>query len=184
MARMRGICKVEGCEKPVRARGLCGGHYARFRVGRPIDSPIRQWNSARGCKIANCNGIHEGLGYCDLHYQRFKSGRDLEGPVAVRSPRRPGEWGNWLTTKDGYRYRIRTIDGVQEKQLQHRLVMSEMIGRELLPEENVHHLNGVRDDNRPENLELWNTSQPAGQRIEDKVSWAHHILDLYEVSHW
>jgi hypothetical protein len=40
-------------------------------------------------------------------------------------------------------------------------------------------MNGVRDDNRPENLELWSKSQPAGQRVADKVSWALEILKLY-----
>lgn len=65
------------------------------------------------------------------------------------------------------------------KILQHVLVMSDMLGRPLVEGENVHHKNGVRDDNRPENLEIWNTSQPSGQRIEDKVQYALEILALY-----
>jgi hypothetical protein len=65
---------------------------------------------------------------------------------------------------------------------EHILIMSRMLGRPLLPHENVHHKNGCRSDNRPQNLELWSRRQPPGQRVGDKVQWAKEILALYEPS--
>jgi HNH endonuclease len=85
--------------------------------------------------------------------------------------------GKVSINRDGYRM----LHIGRKWVLEHRVIMAEYIGRPLTKEENVHHKNGDRLDNRIENLELWSVKQPPGQRIEDKVQYAQEILELYPV---
>jgi hypothetical protein len=85
--------------------------------------------------------------------------------------------GGRSTRKDGYVTVY--VPGNKNHRYEHILVKEAELGRSLLPHENVHHKNGNRQDNRIENLELWSSSQPAGQRVEDKLAWAEEILELY-----
>lgn len=55
---------------------------------------------------------------------------------------------------------------------EHRAIMAIKIGRPLLPHEIVHHINGVRDDNRPENLEIFSTTN---------VYNKHHCCGIREI---
>jgi hypothetical protein len=121
------------------------------------------------------------LDLCGLHYQRSRSkNSNINRPV--RSYSRIGDWTEWKLNHQGYMLSTRSIDGKAEYRLQHRWAMEQKLGRSLFDAENVHHINGDRTDNRFENLELWNTKQPCGQRVEDKIVWAKELLAEYGYS--
>jgi len=132
---------------------------------RTCDKISRSANKT-ACRIDGCNKISSTKGLCSAHYKRQRLGKDMTTPVAVVAPK-----GGGYTDTEGYR-RI-------GKQKVHRMVMEQILGRKLLPHENVHHKNGDRQDNAPDNLELWVNHQPKGARVEDQVKHALKILQTY-----
>ncbi len=106
---------------------------------------------------------------------RKQRGSDLNAPI--RKPK------GWRKTSTGYILTYKSNhpnSNVNGCIFQHTFVMSEFLKRPLTIDENVHHINGIRDDNRIENLELWSKSQPCGQRVSDKIKWAKEILNKYK----
>lgn len=173
------VCTIEGCDNPKKAKGLCSKHKQRAdRWGSPEGfAPKRERVMQDTCKIITqedrqCKKPKWAKGMCQMHYRRVK----LYGDPFARELGRKGKPKTYKYVAAPKHPNSDTKGWIAE----HRLVMSEFLGRPLMPKENVHHLNGNRKDNRLENLELWNTSQPPGQRAKDKVKWAKEILALYE----
>lgn len=165
--RGRKVCSVDGCDKYVHAYGLCSMHHRRKK--RTGDPTGRVYDPDRGCAVDGCNGKHLAKGFCQQHYEAFRKHGDPLHEVKRRL-------GLGHVTKNGYRQI--SVNG--QPVLEHRHVMQQVIGRSLHSHETVHHVNGDRLDNRPENLELWSSSQPPGQRVDDKVAWAIELLKLYK----
>lgn len=151
-----------GCDEQVKeGRRFRRGHNAK-RECAPLEPP----NPSGLCQCG-CGEMTPVAASNDRRYGRKKGQptRFIRGHSSrTHTGDRSSQWkGGRIVTDQGY-VKVR-VDGAYV--YEHRVVMGHLLGRPMLPSEQVHHLNGIRSDNRAENLELWVRSQPSGVRVGD-----------------
>ena len=160
------------CEKPfvIRVSGVRKKHrqYQSRRYCDPCVSELRGAPRTRRAQEAGGTMSRRVTkhGYVEINvgYQLAVPGEPMVGPN-----------GKIVTPeiKNGYVY----LGRVRE----HRWVMEQVLGRPLRDDEIVHHKNGNRQDNRPENLEVWLLAKNhKGQRPEDLLAHALDVLLRYD----
>ena len=181
IGRARRTCSVPDCGRPCDGRGLCHGHYQRWQRTGDVeeDIPLGRRRQPELCTASDCTRPAKAKGLCAPHCKRAVKYGDVQADRPIRSATGAGglSHGYWkIPVPTHERHLTNGATAIAE----HRLVMARHLGRPLGPGEVVHHINGNRTDNRIENLELWSTVQPKGQRVEDKVAYALELLRRYQ----
>ena len=174
-------CAVNGCGRAAVTRGWCHGHYLRWsrtgdvRADVPLVRPQQD-----GCAIDACDRGRHSAQYCRSHYKRWQLYGDplAGGPVREHTGGGSVSHGYWyVPVPPALRH---LVPPGRTKDFEHRLVMAAALGRPLTEDEVVHHRSGDRLDNSLQNLELWTTAQPKGQRVVDRLAHAWSLILRYD----
>jgi hypothetical protein len=188
----RSVCDIVGCDRFVNSNGLCSMHVRRLAKNGDLEARSRGRRTQFACSVDGCEGQAIARHLCGKHYARWKTHGDptvnRRGKAAFRATL---DWRNvddvrrmcWGQQGSGYRGAIWPEHPSASPKgyiSEHSAVMCAVLGRPLLKGESVHHRNGVRHDNRPENLELWASAHRPGQRVTDLIADAHELLERYK----
>lgn len=120
------------------------------------------------CSAHGCERKHFAKGFCQCHYARNKYGREIDAPILDKDKRgenNPKWRGGEISDGHGrvlvYSPHHPNPSYCGTHVYRYRLVVEAAIGRHLVKGEIVHHKNGIKDDDRLENLELMTQSQHA-----------------------
>jgi hypothetical protein len=154
---------------------LTGQKINRFTVIKPVRiGGKKKWEC-----LCDCGNIKYHL-FHDLSSRKVKScgcyGKETARNRMLGDNNFGWKGGNGFKNSRGY---IEIKHGLNRGKLQHRVVYEEYYNVKLQPSQSIHHINGDRADNRIENLELWDKSQPYGQRVEDKIKFYKKLYEQY-----
>lgn len=162
---MFGDCRISRGQK--RYWVFCPNCYAKSWVGAGHRSPCGMKRKT-ACPT------------CRIKHPELRPYRDCSSSEPYKvTPSGEGYMRIWVPTADPFCPPTRAVCGAAMPE--HRYVMAKHLGRRLFSHETVHHINGVRSDNRIENLELWCRAHGAGQRVTDIARIHLNDLSLAEL---
>jgi len=160
-------CMGEGFRAAAEARNVftcehCGKEHSMKKFQG--DGRVVYYRAQRFCS-KECMYAHRVENRAEQFAKNVADGAEI--------PRHQKRNGYWVVSVPS------GVTGKKHSVFEHRFVMEQHIGRKLLPEETVHHVDGNRSNNALENLELFSSRHGPGQRVIDKVAFAIAMLQQY-----
>ncbi len=159
-AKVLPVLQCEHCDKDFhsthKTQKYCGVECRNLGMRKP--------------RVENCLACGKFIPYAPFKKQTKYCSRSCAMTTVVRrNEKRNQPIGTKRISPLGYMV-VKVAKGKGGWKQEHRVIMEQVIGRKLEKHERVHHKNGIRDDNHPENLELWTVGHkdPPGIRVSDK----------------
>lgn len=113
------------------------------------------------CSVENCTREHLAKGLCNSHYSRMRRGLPIDAPKYTKIGTQNPRWNGGKTKRNDGRVSVYAPKHPKARNgryvFRYRLIMEAHLGRFLLPDEVVHHINGDTSDDRIENLVVTNS---------------------------